>query len=274
MRLNNVSAGLPGIALSMVVALSLLLPALPANAQACGANCSFVLLSPGLGKRIVMNPARAKQPLPPFSSFKIANTLIALELGIVNLEQTHRVDITRYPEQSWWPASWLSGPLNLRDAFQVSALPIFQQIATDVGVANMQQYLDQFDYGNRDISSGIDNFWLNGSLKISAEAQVAFLRKLYRSKLGLKADTMTAMREVMFVRSQGAAHIYAKTGGGLLADGQVLGWYVGYVENASGPHYFALNLQGDDFKTVMAARKPLLMQLLQKHGVFVSDKAY
>ncbi len=45
---------------------------------------------------------------------------------------------------------------------------IYRHMATNIGKEKMQSYLSQFSYGNQDISSGIDNFWLNGSLQISA----------------------------------------------------------------------------------------------------------
>jgi beta-lactamase class D len=238
-----------------------------AQAQSCSSDCTFVLLSPGHHKKIALNPVRAKQPLPPFSSFKIANSLIAIERGVVDLKTRYSVDTNRYPEQSWWPARWMSAPLTLREAFQVSALPIYQQIAVDVGAEQMQHYVTQFDYGNQDISSGIDNFWLNGSLRISAEEQVRFLRKIYRQKLGLKASTMQGLREIMLAEDTGDYKLFAKTGGGPLTENSVLGWYVGYVEDAKGPHYFALNIEGENFNEVMAARKPLVMKLLREHGI-------
>ena len=42
----------------------------------------------------------------------------------------------------------------------------------------MQARLSRLGYGNADISSGLDSFWLGGSLRISPREQVALLARL------------------------------------------------------------------------------------------------
>ena len=49
----------------------------------------------------------------------------------------------------------------------------------------MQNFLNQFDYGNRDISGGIDRFWLGNTLRISPLEQVAFVQKMHERRLGV-----------------------------------------------------------------------------------------
>jgi len=74
----------------------------------------------------------------------------------------------------------------VRTAFRDSVVWFYQDVATRIGEQQMKRYLTQFNYGNQDISGGIDRFWLGSSLRISAEEQVAFLMKFYRGELGYR----------------------------------------------------------------------------------------
>lgn len=234
----------------------------------CNEGCTFVLLSEDTGKYQVTNEARAKQRFSPFSTFKIPNSLIALDLGVVNdLEQKLSYDPEKYPVKEWWPAKWYSGPLNLHDAFRYSAVPVYREIAVKVNAKRMQSYLDQFNYGNRDISSGVDSSWLNGSLAISAKEQVDFIRRMYRGELKVAERSLTLLKKIMLVEETGQYKLYAKTGGGQIGNGRMLGWYVGFVENRSGTHYFALNLDGATFSDVKQRRIDVAKTHLNQAGV-------
>jgi beta-lactamase class D len=57
--------------------------------------------------------------------------------------------------------------LTLRKAFRVSAVPAFQILARQIGPERMQKYIDQMEYGSKDISAGVDIFWLPRPEKIS-----------------------------------------------------------------------------------------------------------
>ena len=85
--------------------------------------------------------------------------------------------------------------LDLKRAIQVSAVPVFQQIAREVGEVRMQKYLKKFSYGNQNISGGIDKFWLEGQLRISAVNQVEFLESLYLNKLSASKENQLIVKE-------------------------------------------------------------------------------
>ncbi|MBB6523381.1 class D beta-lactamase [Pseudoteredinibacter isoporae] len=260
--------------------------ALTVNAQmadtACGERCSFVLLNEEDGKFQFVNQQRAETRFTPFSSFKIANTLIALETGqLKDLSQTFSVNKEAYPVESWWPKRWYEAPLTIREAFHASALPIYRQLAVDIGDTDMTRVLNGFQYGNGDISSGLDSFWLNGSLQISAVEQVCFLRRLARRELPLSANSFAMFEDIMevdldkepswfaeaFKQQSGDVKLFAKTGGGPLSNEKYIGWYVGYVQNAEGNHYFALNMEADSFRSIQGARKAKVLQQLKDFNV-------
>ncbi|MGI2260454.1 penicillin-binding transpeptidase domain-containing protein [Shewanella sp. GXUN23E] len=266
------------------------------SAPSCGDNCTLVIASDsGVVKRV--NPERTATAYSPFSTFKIPNSLIALDLGLIeDLQQPLSFDKSKYPVQSDWPKIWHENPIDLRTAFQHSAVPIYRQLATEIGKQSMQRYLDKFHYGNQDISSGLDNFWLGGSLTISADEQIAFLKSLYHGQLPVKPESLAKLKQVMLVEETPDYRLYAKTGGGRLdsnksqgssksqdlsksqssdksqSSGKSLGWYVGYVENTKGVFYFAMNIEGNEFWPTMEQRLPIMRAALVQAGVLPQSK--
>ena len=100
----------------------------------------------------------------------------------------------------------------------------------------MQKYVDLFDYGNRDIGGGIDQFWLTGNLRIDPIQQIDFVDRLRRGVLPVSKRSQDLMRDILPVTKVGDATIRAKSG--LLGAEQgkpSLGWMVGWVEKGLPP---------------------------------------
>ena len=207
---------------------------------------------------IVHNKQWANTRFSPFSTFKIPNSLIALDLGIVSdLKQTMQADTNTYAPEKWWPSSWTATSHTLRSAYQVSNVPIYREIATQVGSDRMLDYLDAFDYGNRDISSGLDLFWLGVSLQISPIEQVQFLQRLYTKQLPLKASTYELLKPLTLNHDTPDYKIYGKTGAGTFSPTKAQGWFVGVVEKDGLYHYFAAHSESTSFKHVIKHRKDI-----------------
>jgi len=206
-------------------------------------NCTFVLYSEGDDEQFAVNQARASERFTPASTFKIANSLIALETNTLSgPDQLLVVDLDKYPEESWWQPGWATQTYDLRGAFQNSVYPIYRSIASAIGQQNMANYLAVFNYGNRDISSGLDSFWVDGSLEISALEQIEFLQKLYHNEFALKQESLDGLKEIMLVEETDTYKMYAKTGAALVGENNAVLWYVGFIENDTGLHYFAFNM--------------------------------
>lgn len=189
----------------------------------------------------VVNAARAHERFLPASTFKIPNTLIALDSGEA-IDDRHPY---LWDGQRRWVDDW-NQDQTLTSAFRASAVWVYQDIARHVGAARMQHYLQAFRYGNTRISPRIDSFWLSGDLRISAVEQVDFLRRLHEGRLPIAARTLELGQRVM-LREQGPAwRLYAKTGWANDAKPAV-GWYVGWLERNTGASTqtvtFALNLE-------------------------------
>ena len=238
-------------------------------------SCTFVLLSESTKVNTrnqsdinSVNEKRANIPLSPFSTFKVANSLIGLDLGVIkNTKQVLTYDEKSYPKQPWWPSVWKLPHYDLTTAFKFSMVAIYRQLATDIGQQNMISYLDKMHYGNQDISSGLDSFWLNGSMKISAVEQINFLQNIYHNNFALNEKAINNLKSIMLAETTPNYRLYAKTGAGKTDDKTMLGWYIGFVENATGVHFFAFNFDSPTYGEMKAKRVKLAKNHLRQAGI-------
>jgi beta-lactamase class D len=183
--------------------------------------------------------SRSGEAKLPASTFKIPNSLIALETGVVGDPDK---DIFKWDGVTRIIEAW-NRDHTLRSAIAVSAVPVYQEIARRIGAERMQKYLDLFDYGNRDIGGGIDQFWLTGELRIDPVQQVDFVDRLRRGALPVSKRSQDLVRDILPVTKAGDAVIRAKSG---LLGAEIgkpsLGWMVGWAEKAGAVTVFALNL--------------------------------
>ena len=100
----------------------------------------------------------------------------------------------------------------------------------------------------------MDRFWLNSSLKISADEQVEFLKALYREELPVSKRTYAVFKNI-FVHEEGAGYkLSGKTGSGPIAEGRFLGWFVGYLETEDNAYVFATQIEGPTFASIRDER--------------------
>ena len=193
--------------------------------------------------------------LSPASTFKIPHALVALETGVITPETLQRWDGTKYTNRSSWEKSH-----TLESAIQNSVVWFFQRTAVAIGADRMHGFLERFRYGNTDTSGPPDRYWLNGRLRISADEQVAFLRRFYANDLGIASVHHDVVKRAMIepqggVQNATGSHplttawgadteLTAKTGAGMaLTDPAIrVSWLVGRL-SVSGKHYiFASNV--------------------------------
>ncbi len=169
----------------------------------------------------------------PASTFKIPNTLIALDEGAV----ADGGEIIRWDgkDKGWSP--W-NRDHSLETAFPVSCVWFFQELAKRIGMEKYPSHLARMDYGNRMTGNDVTTFWLEGYIKISPKEQIAFLKRLYRNELPYKADHIRFLKQVMIVEKTPDHIIRAKTGWAMRLKKQH-GWYVGYVETKEQVWFFA-----------------------------------
>ena len=188
---------------------------------------------------IASDANRSGEAKLPASTFKIPNSLIALETGVVGDPDK---DVFKWDGVTRSIEAW-NRDHTMRSAIAASAVPVYQEIARRIGQERMQEYLDLFEYGNRDIGGGIDQFWLTGNLRIDPVEQVDFVDRLRRGVLRISGRSQDLVRDILPVTKVGDAIIRAKSG---LLGAEIgkpsLGWMVGWAEKGSAQTVFALNI--------------------------------
>jgi beta-lactamase class D len=188
---------------------------------------------------IASDKDRSGQAMLPASTFKIANSVIALETGVVADPDK---DVFKWDGVTRSIEAW-NRDHTMRSAIAASAVPVYQEIARRIGAERMQKYLDLLEYGNRDIGGGIDQFWLTGNLRIDPFQQVDFVDRLRRGALPVSKRSQELVRGILPVTQVGDAVIRAKSG---LLGAEIgkpsLGWMVGWAEKGNDQTVFALNM--------------------------------
>lgn len=229
---------------------------------AYGAEGTFVVYDEAGHTYHRYNPERAARRFIPASTFKIFNSLVALDTGVVG----DTSEVFAWDGVDRGRAAW-NRDHNLRSAFQVSAVWFYQELARRIGEERMRAYVARERYGNQDLSGGIDRFWLSGGLRISPDEQVELLRRLRAGTLGFSERAMALVRAVMVMEEAPGYVLRGKTGWAVV-DGVDHGWLVGYVERDGDPYFYALNLESTapDFP-MMEARRAITFAILDELGL-------
>ncbi|MEL7068262.1 MAG: class D beta-lactamase [Cyanobacteria bacterium J06581_3] len=216
-------------------------PSFSQHFQALGIEGSIIIYDLNQDRLYQYNPQRNASPFLPASTFKIINSLIALETGAIASD----LSVLTWDGVVRSVPAW-NRDYNMRTAFQGSAVWFYQVLARRIGHEQMQQYVTESGYGNRSIGGieDIDTFWLSGDIQITPEEQIQFLQRLYRSELPFSEDTIATVKDIMIVEQTPNYTIRAKTGWAV-AEGPEqagVGWYVGYVEQNENVYFFAANI--------------------------------
>ncbi len=220
-----------------------------------GIEGTIVVVDERVGGHWVYNNARAQKRYSPASTFKIPHTLFALDAGAVKDEfQLFKWDGKKRNYNSW------NRDQTLRSSMRDSVVWVYQRFAENIGEKAEKEYLKKINYGNADFSGPVQYFWLDGSLKISAMEQVAFLQRLYRNELPFSVEHQRLLKDIMIVEAQKYWILRAKTGL-YVNKKEMYGWYIGWVEHPNGAVFFALNIDiakdGDIPKRIEIAKAVL-----------------
>ncbi len=224
---------------------------------------SFILYDSQKGLQICYNQSQLNQPFIPASTFKICNSLIGLETGVVTDENTvFKWDSIVRPVQNW------NSDQDLKSAFKNSTVWYYQELARCVGAERMNLWLTKAGYGNMDTTGGIDKFWLTGELRITPLEQIDFLTRLHDNKLPFSKRSIDITKKIMVVKDSANYTLRAKTGWSE-QEGMQIGWYVGYIEKSNNVYYFAncVQLKGEATDDFIRSRKEITLMILKELGM-------
>lgn len=242
-------------------------------------NACFILRDNNHEAIHYFNKERCLQRMLPASTFKIFNSLVALETAVAPDE---RLLIK-------WDSTNKSRPecdkdLTMQEAFKGSCVWYYQEIARRIGAQRMQHFLDTIQYGNHNMGGSTDMFWLNDSLQISADEQVGFVKRLYFAELPVSERSQRIVKDLMLQETTPGYKLYYKTGTGKSGDKYVY-WVVGFIERVEHikemkgsmnkidernyPYFFAQNFDipvSDTAGNWFGTRIEVLKDILKEYG--------
>ncbi|HPG12422.1 MAG TPA: penicillin-binding transpeptidase domain-containing protein [Chitinophagaceae bacterium] len=236
------------------------------NVEGC-----FALMDNATGKFTVYNLDRYRDSsYLPASTFKIVNSLIGLQTGrIVNDSMIIKWDGVERRVKEW------NKDLTMYEAFRVSAVPYYQEVARRIGKDTMQFWLDSLKYGAKTdtdkvvIRTAVDNFWLDNSIKITPDQQLGLVKQLYFDQLPFFKSYQEMIKRAMLFENNANYRLGYKTGWGFTENDHALGWITGWIEENEHPYFFVLNIESANRDyDMLPVRLKMLKDILTQLGFF------
>jgi len=232
-----------------------------------GLTGTFGLFDNGTGQFTVYNMDRYRDSAYlPASTFKIVNALIGIETGRVrDSAVVIKWDSVVRPIAEW------NRDLTMQEAFTASAVPWFQELARRIGKDTMQYWLDTLGYGRLHdryvIQNNLDTFWLDNTLKVTADEQLGLVKKLYFGQLPFQPRSQRMVRNMMKREDNSNYKLSYKTGWAFNDRNHALGWIIGWIEENNHPYFFVLQVESPDPNyDLSTVRLTILKDILRQHG--------
>jgi beta-lactamase class D len=128
--------------------------------------------------------------------------------------------------------------------------------------------------GTKKITTSIDQFWLDNSMKVTCDQQLGLMKKLYFGQLPFQDRSMRIVRNMMLFESTDKYALSYKTGLGVKENGNSIAWIVGWIEENKHPYFFVLNLESadKDMNEMVAVRMNILKGILKQQGFMLGNK--
>jgi len=258
--------------------------------DAAGVTGTFGMFDNGQGHFTIYNLKRFRDSAYlPAATFDIIQSLVGIQTGVVNNDSTLLIDSALFagvdsgirPDSALMKASHLptdsesclSPMMSLGAAFHHSCTKAFQGLSRRIGKDTLKKWIDSLSYGNKDISSAVDTFWLDNHLTITADEQLGLMKKLYFDQLPFFARSQKVVRQMMLREGNSNYQLSYKTGTGIRKDGHTLTWITGWIEENKHLYFFVLNLDTTDAgKDLKDKGLGIARQILQKMGFFEGKK--
>lgn len=218
-----------------------------------GFNGTAVFYNPAEEKYTVYNKDLSEKRSSPCSTFKIFSTYVGILTGNIDPQNSLR----RWNGTQYWMDEW-NRDIDLENAAKYSCVWYFRRVVNDIGLETMQKYIDEYKYGNKDISDwegtlntnesnpDLIGFWIESSLKISPKEQTQVLYQIFTDlKQTDNHAVENEMKRVFLVYEDTAKKlkIYGKTGFGVVNGENADAWFVGMYELDGKTNYFAVRLE-------------------------------
>ena len=206
----------------------------------------------------------------PASTFKIVNTLIALETKAVKDKDEIIPWIDHYDTLKYGHRPNIYHDMDMEEAFRLSAGWAYIEMAKRIGKERYDQILTDIGYGNGDLSIDDPDFWNFGSFGVSPVNQIETLIGIYEERFDFAPEHYKTLKKMMIAETEGDAVIRAKTGW-TRADGKDTGWWVGYLTKENDEVYFfatrLIKPRSETNRKFGRCRKEITRKIFKKQGV-------
>lgn len=227
-----------------------------------GYDGSFVLYDLQKSQYHIYNKDKSTLRVSPNSTYKIYSALFALESGVITRQQTSmRWNGKTYPFKTW------NQNQDLFTAMENSVTWYFQMLDKKIEMKNIQAYLEKIYYGNQNVSSGIEDYWLESSLKISPIEQVQTLKDFYTNEFGFNEKNVQLVKDAIKLETKDNATLFGKTATGTVNGKNVNGWFMGYVETKNNTYFFATNIENKQRANGIIATD-ITKSILEDKGIY------
>lgn len=214
----------------------------------------------------------------PCSTFKIISSLIALENGIIEPDNSTR----EWSGEIFWKEDW-NRDIDFSDAFHASCVWYFREVIDEIGRDAIQEELDKLRYGNCDISDWeghlntnnnnpvLTGFWIESSLLISPKEQTEVMERIFGNQTDYSEETVNQLKQVMLLTEQSETDIsiYGKTGMGVAHGTVVDAWFTGFADKDDKRITFCVYLGETENSDVSSARaREIAVKIVSDYKVF------
>jgi beta-lactamase class D len=224
-----------------------------------GVTGCFVLYDQTADEYVKYNSGLCDTGYIPASTFKIPHSLIALEEKVISdINEVIKWDGHEWPHEIW------NRDQTLKTAIKYSCIWVYIGFAEHIGINTYYDYVKAFNYGNNDLTGPPTRFWLAGSLRISANEQVEFLKRFYNYDLPVSKRSTDTVKDLIILKQTDAYILSGKTGAGRLTETENVMWLAGYVEKEGKPFFYAMNFVTDDYNNTKQARLEITKAILKE----------
>ena len=208
--------------------------------DSAGVRGSFALMENASEQFIISDLSRYKDSTyaPLQTAFAIP-TLMALDKGFIN----HT------------PATWVS----------TDSISYYQALMEKIGRADILKSMDSIHYGKGIVGTDLRSFWKDGSLRITPDEQLGFIKKLYFNELPFQKRSQDIYKK-MIVKEDNASYRLSYIQG---TDNNAIPteWFVGFIEENKHPYFFVMQISAHkNNKWNKESGNLLLKQILAEQG--------
>lgn len=173
---------------------------------------SFALMENGSGQFTITNLSAYKDSAyAPLNTFFAVPALLALDKGYINQNESKLVSF--------------------------DSVDYYKQLITKIGRTGMLKTIDSLKYGKGIISADSTMYWSNNSLRITADEQLGFIKKLYFTKLPFQKRSQESFRKMILKEDNTS---YKLSYIDAIDFEKRNSWIIGYVEENKHPYFFVL----------------------------------